>query len=183
MNRKMIVLIVAMFATALMAVPTLAQREFSRTLTEQQINESFRVENPRRARLSNVSVDLQPGQTQVSATYTSRRVSLDVVATMTPYIDGGRIYWTVTDVVTTDGQEASDELLAQINEAIEASWRNYIRGQFDGIVDSIIVTDTDLTITGTTRGEPSGDHVEQGVENGTVNEEDTPHLWRWWQNR
>lgn len=176
---------------ALLASPASAQETFSRTITEQEINDSYRVANPRRAALSNVFVDLQPNQVQITADHTTRRQgTITTTSTMQPYIEDGRVYWTVTSIVAADGQQVSDALLTQINAVIETAWRNYIRSQFEGVVDTIIITDSDLTLTGTLDGsraeeveERVEDAVEEGVENGTINEEDTPGLFRWFQNR
>jgi hypothetical protein len=177
-----LVLIVA----ALLVSPVAAQQEFSRTLTEQEINNNYRVANPRRAALSNVVVDLQTGQAVITADHATRnRGTITTTSVMQPYVESGRIYWTMTSV-TVNGEPASEELVAQVNTAIASSWRNYIQGKFEGVVDTIIITDTDLTLTGVLSGERAdgfADRMEQGVENGTVNEDDTPRLFGWFQRR
>ncbi|MBZ0292939.1 MAG: hypothetical protein K8L99_10290 [Anaerolineae bacterium] len=188
MKRQTIVMLFVGLAAALMAVPALAQQTFSKTITETQVNDAYRVDNPRRVALSNVVVDLQPGQVQISATHTGRRVSVDTITTLVPSIEDGRIYWDVVSVVTADGQAASSELVAQVNASIETSWANYVRGNYEGVVDSISITDTDLTVTGTfdgSRAEAASTAVTDAVEDGTVNEEDTPFIWKLfnWFNR
>lgn len=172
---------------ALLASPAAAQETFSRTLTEAEINDAYRVANPRRAALSNVNVDLQPGQVVITADHATRnRGTVTTITTMQPSVDSGRVYWNVVSIVTADGQQASEDLIAQVNAAIATSWRNYFLGKVDGVVDSIAITDTEITLTGTfdgSRADEFEDRVEEGVESGAVNEEDTPGLFRWFQRR
>ncbi len=134
-----------------LAVPAFAQ-DNSRTLTEEQINSAYRVTNPTRRSVTNVHVDLQPGQVVISATLTYRRGNpIEAVAVLVPNVSNGRLYWTVTSA-TGNGQPASAELLAQINTSIMTSWRNYIRQQAPtGRVTGIEISDTDLTVTFTAR--------------------------------
>lgn len=116
------------------------------TLTESQINSSYRVTNPWRRAVTNVSVDLQAGQVVISSTQTYRRASYAVVATYTLSIQDGRIYWTLANA-TANGQPASQELINQVNASISSSWRNYLRQQAGpGRVQSVTITDTDITI-------------------------------------
>jgi len=186
MKRRILMFSVFVLTAALAAVPAFAQQSGSRTITEEQINTSYRVENPRRAPVSNMSVDLQPGQAVISATHTYRRGTVDTVTTMVPYIEGSRIYWEVTSIVTADGTEASPDLVAHVNASIASSWRNYIRGQVEGVVDSITVNEDTITIDYTFDGERAAEAEERlsdAVENGTVNEEDTPRLFRWFNRR
>jgi hypothetical protein len=116
------------------------------TLTESQINNSYRVTNPWRRAVTNVSVDLQAGQVVISSTQTYRRASYAVVATYTPRIQDGRIYWTLVSA-TANGQPASQELIDQVNASISSSWRNYLRQQAGpGRVQSVTIADADITI-------------------------------------
>ena len=180
-----------MLMIALMVSPVNAQETNDFTITETEINAAYRVTNPRRATLSNVFVDLQPGQIQITVDHTSRRQETTLITTMHPYIEENRVYWTVDSVVTSDGQQASEELMAQVNTAVATSWGNYVRGRAEGAVSGIVITDTDMTLTTTRDGsraeeaqaqvEEFTNQVEEGVENGTVNEEDTPWLFRWFQ--
>ncbi len=129
-------------------VPALAQESRTTTISEDQINESYRVTNPYRRSVSDLSVDLQPEQAVVSATITLRRQNpLDVVVTYTPYIENSRLFWTV-EAVTSDGEAVSEQLLSQINAAISSSWRNYFRSTGKpGHVSAIEISDTELVIT------------------------------------
>lgn len=159
------------------AVPAFAQESYSRTFTETQINDSFRVNNPIRARISNVSVDLQPSQVQISATHTSRRSTTDTVTTMIPSIENGRVYWTVTAITTGDGEPTSEELIEQVNNRIASSWRNYIRGQVDGTLESVTITETDITFTGTFDGDRAR-ALDDAVESGDITAEENPRAFR-----
>lgn len=154
MGKRIFVVLAVLIMAALPLVAN-AQAAASRTftLTEEQINRSFRVTNPARVRVSNMAVDLQPGQVGISYTYTvraprgSQTTSHSVNTVYVPSIRNGRLYWAVTSV-TVDGRAASDDLVRQINASIETAWRNYIRGQLDtGRIGSITITDTALTIT------------------------------------
>lgn len=161
-----------------LTVPVLAQNIVTRTLTEEQINASYRATNPRRAVISQIAVDLQPGQVVISATHTYRWGSVQTITTTIPYIQDGRIYWQVVSIVTGEGQAASPDLIDQVNASIMSSWRNYIRGQVDGIISSVTVTDADITFSLT-----PGERLDDAVEAGTVNREDTPRLWNLWDRR
>jgi hypothetical protein len=146
--RKTLLVSTLLVILAALAVPIFAQEETSRTVTEAQINAAYRVTNPARRSVTNLHVDLQPGQALISATLTFRRGNpIEATATLVPNVTNGRVYWTVTEA-TANGQPASPELLAQINASIMTSWRNYIRQQAPtGRVTGIEITDTDLTVT------------------------------------
>jgi hypothetical protein len=141
---------IALFALLLLAVPFAvvgAQNTRSITVTESQINESFRVTNPARVRVSNVSVDLQPTQVVISHTHTSRRQTYAIVTTLTPTVSNGRLTWTVASI-TSNGQPASQEIVTQVNASIATSWLNFWRTQAGtGRVQNVTLTDSDITIT------------------------------------
>ena len=149
MLRKLLLTITA-FAALITAVPALAQTDTPRslTLTEARINEAYVVTNPPRQSISDVYVDLQPGQVVIDATFTPRRG--DPAATQTtlvPRLTGGRLYWTVTAVMV-DGQPASAEIVAQVNAYIAASWQRYIREHASaGRISDLVITEDDLTLT------------------------------------
>jgi hypothetical protein len=149
--------IFVVFVVLVMAIVplTVSAQSASRmfTITEEQINQSFRVTNPARVRVTNMDVDLQPRQVSISYTYTVRAprgsgtTSHSVNSIYVPSVRNGRLYWSATSV-TVNGQPASDDLIRQINASIESSWRNYIRGQLNtGRIGSITITDTAMTIT------------------------------------
>jgi hypothetical protein len=58
------------------------------------------------------------------------------------------------------------------------SWRNYIRGKVDGVLTEVTITNTDITFTGVL-----GERLDAAVEDGTLNEDTTPGLWRLWNRR
>jgi hypothetical protein len=145
MSKPMISLLLLVVLAA-MAIPAFAQSSTrTKTVTEEQINSAYRVGNPYRSRVSNISVDLQAGQVVISSTHTFRNNTYDTVAVITPSISNGRVTWTVVSA-TANGEEASAELLAQINASITSAWRNYIRNQVgQGRVTDVTITDTDIT--------------------------------------
>lgn len=149
MHRKFALLFTLVAVLVVGVLPAVAQTSTCIiTWTEDEINQSYRVTNPARRSVSNMSVDLQPGQVVISATITlPRHQPVAVITTMTPYIENGRLFWTVS-AVASDGSAISDELLGQINTTITSSWQNYIRTTgYSGAVTAIDITDTDLTVT------------------------------------
>lgn len=148
LTRKMMISFVVLGVLAVMALPAFAQSGTrSKTVTEDTINSSYRVSNPYRSRVSNISVDLQAGQVVISSTHNFRNASVDTVTTITPAVSNGRVTWSVLSA-TTNGEPVSADLLAQINASIASSWRNYIKGQAGmGRVTSVVITDTDITYT------------------------------------
>src|SRR4051812_14179490 len=84
--KKVLILLTALVALLAVSIPlTSAQAQehdcpttgtpVTKTLTETQINSSFRVTNPANRNLTNVNVNLQSGQVTLSATYTWRSPS------------------------------------------------------------------------------------------------------------
>jgi hypothetical protein len=146
----MLVLVVAGLALP-MAVAGAQAATGSLTLTEAQINSSYRVTNPWRRSVSAMVVDLQPGQVVVSSTQTYRRASYAVVAIYTVSVQDGRIYWALASA-TANGQPASQALVDQVNASISSSWRSFFRQQAGtGRIQSVTITDTDVTIVYTPR--------------------------------
>jgi hypothetical protein len=148
-TRKFITVLSLLAVLMLAVVPTFAQSNtLSVTLTEDDINQSYRVTNPVRRSVGDVSVDLQPGQVVVNATVTLRGKSpVETVTTLTPSISNRRIFWTV-EAVTKDGKTVSQDVLRQINASITSSWRNYIKENGrTGHVVALEITEDDLTIT------------------------------------
>ncbi|MBN1200921.1 MAG: hypothetical protein JXJ20_03600 [Anaerolineae bacterium] len=118
------------------------------TLTEEQINGSYRVTNTPRQTVGDAYVDLQPGQVVITATITlPRQDPIGTVTILVPDFENERIRWTVASAVV-DGEAASEDLLAHIDDAIAASWRNYFRDQLQvGLVTEISVTDDTIVYT------------------------------------
>jgi len=156
MNTLRKIVLVLTFAVIMIAaaVPAFAQNAVttSVTLTEDQINEAYRVSNSPRRSVSDVVVDLQPSQVVVSATVTLPRQSpVTTVTVLVPSLTNGRLTWTV-DSITANGQPASGDLVTQVNAAIASSWRSYFRRQLPaGRLTGVTITDNDVTITLTGR--------------------------------
>lgn len=122
----------------------------TRVFTEEGINDSFRVTNPRRATVTDVSVDLQPGQVTITSTHTTRNTSAEVVSVWTPTISNGRVTWWASSI-SADGIPASQEIVDQVNASIASSWRSFWRSQNPGRVESVVITEDDITYTLTPR--------------------------------
>lgn len=134
----------------LIAVPMImAQEDATVVFTEDDINATYRVTNPRRATMSNVFVDLKPGLVEISATYTPRRGGefFPFVAQYSPSaITVGTVEWTLVDLYRTDGGEFSETVQTLIENRIGNAWTSYWAGRiyrFD--IVSVTVTDTDIT--------------------------------------
>ncbi|WP_119071676.1 hypothetical protein [Aggregatilinea lenta] len=143
-----VMLMIAAFGA--MALPAAAQSDGSKSksITEDAINDSYRVSNPWRRSVDDLSVDLQPDQVVISATMTFRNGATHVTeTTLIPAVTNGRVTWTV-DEALIDGDPASDDLLAQINASITSSWANYVKTHGPtGRITAVDVTDDALTIT------------------------------------
>ncbi|MBK8022751.1 MAG: hypothetical protein IPK19_15290 [Chloroflexi bacterium] len=149
-----VVLVFVLLVTAFPFMSVAAQEEKTLSFTEDQVNNTFWVTNPRNRHLSDVFVDLQPGQVTISATYTKRlnrtgtqteEHSLSV--TLVPSVVNGRVSWTVTAAMG-DGQPASGDLLAQINAHLAASWRRWISSTRPaGRITGVTITDDAITYT------------------------------------
>lgn len=116
------------------------------TYTESELNEAYRVTNPRRATISDTYVDLQPGQVSISATYTPRRGdAIETVTVLVPEITDGTLTWVVVSV-TADGQTLDDP--SAVNDLIANSWIAYWRGRFSRErMQSVVITDDTLTFS------------------------------------
>ncbi len=118
------------------------------SITEQAINDSYRFTNPARQTVSDVFVDLQPGQVFISATFTPRRGdAFTATVTLVPSLSDGDVTWTTTSV-TVNGQPATDSQLAQINTALVNSWAAWWQARIErGTVTSVSVTDSEILYT------------------------------------
>ncbi|MEO0563536.1 MAG: hypothetical protein AAF125_15620 [Chloroflexota bacterium] len=152
---------------------------FTRTWTEEQINDSFRANNPRRVRVANVAVNLQPNQAVIDATITTRNETYTATGTIVASIENSRVRWTAT-TVTINGVTASAEQIDQYNAAVTTAWENLFRGQVSGVVDSVVVTENDITLSGTVDGSRV-EALDEAVADGTVTEEENPRLFRFWE--
>lgn len=143
---SLVALLVVVFAA--MAFPTLAaEKTVTVTLSETDINSSYRVTNPARRSVSDVYVDLQTGQAVITATFDGPNISpIPVSVTLVPTVSNGRLTWTVSEA-TANGQPASADLLKQINTSISTSWRNYWKGQVTGKVTAFTISEDSVTWT------------------------------------
>ena len=119
-------------------------------LTEDAINSAWRVTNPSNRSVDDLSVDLQPDQSVVSATITLRRprggetTTLETVAVYSAEIRSGRLYWTL-ESATVNGTAATADQLSIINTAITSSYRNYVRSNIRaGRLTDVVITDSDI---------------------------------------
>lgn len=146
-------LIVAILSV--LVAPTFAQSQTQRTVTitvtEDEINTSFRITNPARVTISNKSVDLQVGQVVVTATYTPRRsrdgASYTVQTTLVPTLADDRVTWTATSVIV-NGSNITDQQLSTANNAVASAWRRLSQGHTGSRnITALTITDTDITYT------------------------------------
>lgn len=139
-------LLVVVFAA--MAFPALAaEKTVTVTVSEADINSSYRVTNPPRRTISDVVVDLQDGQAVINATFTGANTgAIAVSVTLVPTVSNGRVTWTVSEA-TANGQAASADLLKQINTSISTAWRNYWKGQVTGKVTAFTISEDNVTWT------------------------------------
>lgn len=148
--RKLSLIALLVLILGAMAFPTLAAdktKTVTVTLTESEINSSYRVTNPRHRSISSVNVDLQTDQVVITATFTAPKTSpIPVSVTLVPSLSNGRVFWTVSSA-TANGQPASADLLTQINASITSSWRNYWKGKNPGYVTALTVSDDSITWT------------------------------------
>lgn len=124
-----------------------------RTVTEAQVNSTYRVTNPIRRAVTSVHVNLLPGQVQLNATITLNRNGGTLGGTpravnvlLTPTITNARVTWTVNSI-TVDGAAATAEQTATINTLLGETWRAYFVSQYSGAVTALTLTDNNFTIT------------------------------------
>jgi hypothetical protein len=168
---KSLVLLVVVCATSL--VVSMAQTA-TFVITEDTINESYRVTAPVRTSVSDVSVDLQSGQVVISATFTPRRtgVANATVSTLQPTIVDGEVVWQVISV-TSNGQPASQEVINQVNTAIVNSWRVYFREQSEADLLTLFIDDDSITYTFDSNGRVTTvTEVQNGSNITTITEAD-----------
>ncbi|KXK24429.1 MAG: hypothetical protein UZ15_CFX003000249 [Chloroflexi bacterium OLB15] len=159
MKRGMIAVLAAIILGAMVVPFAVSAQDTegvrSLTITEERINDSFIVTNPPARNVSNISVDLQAGQVILNFDWTSRRprgqgaTTVSISSVWTPSIENGRLFW-VLQSATLNGEQASADLLRQINMQVSNAWRNYIRRQMGaGHVTNVTITENDITISWT----------------------------------
>jgi hypothetical protein len=140
--------LVLLSASVVVAAPASAQTSKTKSITEAQINASYRVTNPHRRQITSISVDLRPGQVVITSNYLYPSGKTAVTETVAvPFIQNGRIFWSVTSR-SRNGEAVSQDLLNQINASSSSSWRSYFRGQLPtGRVTAVTITDTEVIVT------------------------------------
>lgn len=146
MRQFFLVLMIAVFA-----LPALAQDDAETlTLTEDQINQTYRIAEMPRVRFENEQINLMPGQVVLNADFIPQRRGGDPAAvsiTFVPFVNDGMVTWDVVDA-SADGEAVSDELLEALNTVMVNSWRRFVREQISRQrVESIVITETDITWT------------------------------------
>ena len=147
---KILSVLLVIAALGAMTLPAAAQSDGGKTkmISEETINDSYRVSNPWRRSVSDLSVDYQADQVDISATMTFRRgAAHETVITLVPAVTNGRVTWTV-DEALIDGEPASGDLLTQINDSIASSWINYVKAHGpSGRIVAVEITDDALTLS------------------------------------
>ncbi len=151
------ILIIAAAVLTLLPLATAGAQgtQVTLTLTEAQLNSAYRVVSPRYRSVSNVAVDLQPGQVSLAATITFRNgQALTTVSVWTPTVSNGRITWTLVSL-TANGQAVPQNLVSAVSNAaravVQQTVQQALRTQVSGryTVTEIVITENDLTITAT----------------------------------
>lgn len=148
---KLLVIAALVLGITLVAVPAQAASNATTrtvTVTESQINSSYRFTNPVRRTVTSKSADCQPGQVVLTVTTTYRDgKSFTTATTMQPYLQNGRLYWTVTTVLV-NGNPPSQDVIDQINASIQSSWVNFIKGKAaNGKITAVEVNDSAVVLT------------------------------------
>ncbi|MCS6835675.1 MAG: DUF2993 domain-containing protein [Anaerolineae bacterium] len=143
-------------------------------ITEDRINQTLRVTNPPRVAVSDVRIDLQPGQAVITLTITPRRgnqTPVNVRATLLPSVANGQVNWTLTNA-TADGRAASGDTLRVLN-SIANAWSAYLRSQLRGNVTAVAVDDSAITYTLATSGTANlGVNIDTGGISLSLSEAD-----------
>jgi carbon monoxide dehydrogenase subunit G len=147
MLRKVLMFVGILSVVMLGVMPSFAQTS-TLTLTEEFINQSYRVTNPSRTTVTNVSVDLKPNQVVISATFTARRsnVSNNTVTTLSPNLENGVVNWDVISF-TVNGTVANQEWVNTLNNAIVGAWQLYFRQRTEQDLLSITISETQIDYT------------------------------------
>lgn len=129
----------------------------SATLTEAFINAQLAAALPPDGDLSNLSVDLQPGQVVLMATAQGDQGALDLSLTLVPTVVNGRVEWEVT-AISLGGFTIDLDQYAQSGTGADAV--GGLQGLVDQtaqdhLVESLTVTDIAITMTWR-RDDPEG---------------------------
>lgn len=141
-----------MFCAALVPIPAAhAQTDpvNSATLTEGFINAALTEALPPDSNLSNLRVDLQPGQIVLQATVAGEQGPVELSLTLVPTVIGGRVEWDAT-AISLGGFEIG---LGQFNQsgtgaATMGDLQSLVNTTTAGQpVESLTITDSELTLT------------------------------------
>lgn len=116
------------------------------TITQDQINASYRVTNPVNRAITNVSVTVEQGQISVAATVTKRgEQPVATVSIWQPVIRYGLIDWKFVSA-TANGQPVTPELKQILIRLHEVALRNFVRSAIrHNAAAHIFVTNVTLT--------------------------------------
>jgi Tfp pilus assembly protein FimT len=144
----MILSLLVVAVLGVFALPAFAQTStFTRNYTESQVNQAYRVSNPRRAAISSITVDLQPGQAVISSTHNYRQATYNVVTTVAPNVANGRPNWTIISIVAQNGESLPADVTEQVRSFVTSRWGNFARTQRNTTLQSVVITDSDITYT------------------------------------
>lgn len=134
-----------------MAAPSLAQSS-TITITEAEINASYRITNPARLSVTSKSVDLQPGQVYITTSWQTRQGGrYTSYVTLVPVIEAGNLNWQATSArvegLTGRGQQA---LIDAVTSGWQATTRELVL-RYD--VDGITISDSEMTLSVYATGE------------------------------
>ncbi|MFN8417821.1 MAG: hypothetical protein U0528_01010 [Anaerolineae bacterium] len=139
-------LIAVIAITALPSTSASAATTVTKTYTETQINNSYRITHPLRWRVTNLRVDLKPGYALVTATHEYRTgKTVTTNTTFVPILSNGRLTWNVISFTYND-KAVSQDVINQINNSINSAWRNWFKTKLPaGKLTSVTITDVDIS--------------------------------------
>lgn len=141
-----LIALLAHFATPSYAAETPAT--ITRTVTEAQINASYRITSPRNRAVTMRSVDLQPGKVVITSELSfPKGKKATLVVTIAPTVADGRVTWNLVSA-TRDGEPVSQDLFEQIQKRISSSWARYAKEKAgNGRVVSVSISDSEISWT------------------------------------
>lgn len=121
-------------------------------ISEAEINQTYRVTNPANITITDVYVDLQPGQVVTSATLNLASGSVvEEVVVFVPQINDGVVWWLVSSV-TLGGEPVSQDVLDGLNDALTSYWMDAVwRYTSTYAVSSVTITDDQIEVRTTLR--------------------------------
>jgi hypothetical protein len=117
-------------------------------VTEEYINNTYRVTHPRGYSINNVVVDLQPGQVVINANLNLNNGNVLVQRTVfVPSVENGMILWTIAEA-TLDGEPLDPAIIARFNESVIGWWNWLVWSQVsDYTFTNVRITDTQIEIS------------------------------------